>query len=182
MEKITTEQCDAMFAGIINFAHGIEKFMRVAEEFYVQKYMEGPDYKKVLDKFYQQNLLKCITPTLALQLAKQEAESAIRSATMDEIEGNGPLPYKKFLHTIREVIEMVEEFTACGMLNNKLADEEMAKVYDYMLTDADRMCRLFCRFSNIDGKDDMAEEAVMRYEERGLLSEEFINRWFRTQV
>lgn len=180
MAKITTEECDAMFAGIINFAHGIEKFMRVAEEYYIQKEMDSL-YEDKVKELFMKNLIKGMSRTMAYSMAQREAEEAIRTITKTELEERGPLPYKEFLQKVREVVDMVESFTDSGLVNNKLGEENMATVYDYMMGDADRLCRVFCRFSNIEDKDDNAERAIKRYETRGLLSEEFMDKWFRTQ-
>lgn len=182
MEQITMEKCDVMMAGIIVFAHSIEKFMRVVEEYYIQRDMQTPEFKKMVDNLFTHNLISGMSRQMAYQTARRNAESILRNSAKEELECNGPLPYKKFLEQVRQVIDMVDEFTEVGMADSIPKEgENLGNIYDYMQGDADRMCRVFCRFNNIDGKDENAERAIRRYETKGLLSEEFMDKWFRTQ-
>lgn len=180
-ESITIAQCDAAFSGIINFAHGIEKFMRVAEEYYIQK-VRKEAYEKKVGELFLQNLIKGMSRPMAYAQAEKQAEEAIKQSTKYELEYFGPVPYKRFLEKVREVIDMVDEFTEVGMEDSKPRDgENKATIYDYMMHDSDLMCRVFCRFYNIDGKDENAEKAIKRYESKAILDEEFMDKWFRTQ-
>ena len=178
---ITTKQCDAMYAGIITFANGIEKFMRVIEEYHMQD-VRIKVYDKLVNELFTKNLIGGMSRQMAYASAKKEAEKIISESTNEALKEDGPIPVRKFLDKVKEVIDMSDKFTEVGMQDSVVKEgETMANIYDYIQGDTGRMCSLFCRFQNIDGKDDNAERAVHRYETKEIFDEEFMDKWFRTQ-
>lgn len=183
METISKQEVNAASSGVFIFAHSIEKFMRIIEEYYVQDYERSDKFKQLVSAYYADNIMKGMSPILATQIAKQDADRYVRDINKRALMNDSVIPYGKYLNLLHQVIEMTDLFTEQGMENNTFkGDNKAMTAFDYMMGDSDRMCRLFCRFSNVDDKDDAAEEAVMRYETKPIVGEDFINKWFRTKV